>query len=266
MQSIRFSFGENWKRFLGVLNEEHIKSAEDSLCEMLAMEDLKGKSFLDIGCGSGLFSLSAVRLGARVHSFDYDPEAVACACELKERYFSKDKIWKIERGSALDTDYLKSLGEFDIVYSWGVLHHTGNMWKALENAQSLVASGGKLFISIYNDQGLASKIWLMVKQTYNKLPEAFRFLILYPAFLLLWGPAMVKDMLRLKPFYKWRNYKSNRGMSAWHDVVDWVGGYPFEVAKPEEIISFYQKEGFILVKSKRVGSKLGCNEFLFEKL
>ncbi|MBU1599387.1 class I SAM-dependent methyltransferase [bacterium] len=262
----RFSFGENWKRFLGLLNEERIKSAEDSLCKMLGTSDLKGKSFLDIGCGSGLFSLSAVRLGARVHSFDYDPEAVACVSELKERYFPKTIDLKIERGSVLDIEYLKSLGEFEIVYSWGVLHHTGDMWRALENVQSLVEKGGKLFISIYNDQGLASKIWRMIKWTYNKLPKPLRFLLLYPAFLLLWGPTMVKDMLLGKPFYKWRNYKSNRGMSAWHDVVDWVGGYPFEVAKPEEIICFYQKNGFILVKSKRVGSKLGCNEFLFEKL
>jgi 2-polyprenyl-6-hydroxyphenyl methylase/3-demethylubiquinone-9 3-methyltransferase len=265
MQNERFSFGENWKKFLSVLNEERIKEAENSLLEMLQTTDLKGKSFLDIGCGSGLFSLAARRLGASVHSFDYDEEAVACAFELKEQYFPKEVYWKIEKGSALDIDYLKSLGKFDIVYSWGVLHHTGSMWKGLENVLISVENGGKLFISIYNDQGLTSKIWRRLKRTYNKLPGPFRFLVLYPAFLRLWVPTMVKDILCAKPFHTWKNYKSNRGMSAWHDLIDWVGGYPFEVAKPEEIICFYQKNGFTLAKSKEVGNKLGCNEFLFEK-
>ena len=263
--SERFSFGKNWKKFLSVLNEERIKEAEKSLKEMLEMTDLRDKSFLDIGCGSGLFSLAARRLGASVHSFDYDEEAVACAFELKERYFPEDRTWKIERGSVLDIDYLKSLGEFDIVYSWGVLHHTGAMWQALENVLTSVKREGKLFISIYNSQGYTSKIWRMIKRTYNKLPGPFRFLVLYPAFIRLWGPTMVKDMLRAKPFYTWKNYKSVRGMSAWHDLIDWVGGYPFEVAKPEEVICFYQKKGFVLAKSKEVGSGLGCNEFLFEK-
>ena len=261
----RFSFGENWKRFLGVLNEERIKEAENSLLEMIGMNELKGRSFLDIGCGSGLFSLVAKRLGARVYSFDYDPQSVACTAELKRRYFPDDVNWKIEGGSALDIDYLKSLGKFDIVYSWGVLHHTGDMWKALENVPPLVERCGKLFIFIYNDQGLTSKIWRMIKRTYNKLPKPLRFFVLYPAFLRLWGPTMVKDTLCRKPFYTWKNYKDIRGMSAWHDVVDWVGGYPFEVAKPSEVICFYQKKGFVLAKSKGVGSGLGCNEFLFEK-
>ncbi|MDI6751574.1 MAG: class I SAM-dependent methyltransferase [bacterium] len=263
--SERFSFGENWKRFLGVLNDKRIAEAEISIKEMLGVNDLRQKSFLDIGSGSGLFSLAAKRLGASVHSFDYDAESVACTNELKRRYFPDDTDWRIEQGSALDTDYLKSLGKFDIVYSWGVLHHTGAMWKALENVQSLVASGGKLFISIYNDQGLASKIWWMVKRTYNLLPNGLRFFILLPAFICLWGCTMAKDMLCAKPFATRKNYKSIRGMSAWHDLVDWIGGYPFEVAKPEEVIYFYQKKGFVLVKSKVVGKRLGCNEFLFEK-
>ncbi len=138
----RFAFGENWARFLTLLDEDRIHMAEDSLKRMLGVENLHDKSFLDIGSGSGLFSLAARRLGARVHSFDYDPQSVACTHELKQRYFPNDAHWQIEEGSALDQNYLSALGQFDVVYSWGVLHHTGAMWEALGNVTSLVRGGG----------------------------------------------------------------------------------------------------------------------------
>src|SRR5437763_14715558 len=115
----RFEFGKNWAAFLSVLDEERIAKAEESLKEMLEVETLEGKTFLDIGSGSGLFSLAARRLGARVHSFDYDSSSFACTQELRNRYFPGDPNWRVEQGSALDAEYLRSLGSFDIVYSWG---------------------------------------------------------------------------------------------------------------------------------------------------
>src|SRR4051812_49312550 len=133
---------------------------------MLGVTTLAGQRFLDVGSGSGLFSLAARRLGASVHSFDYDPQSVACTAQLKKRFFATDGSWKVERGSALDPVYLKSLGEFDIVYSWGVLHHTGQMWKALDLVGGPVKKGGKLFIALYNDQGWRSRFWWRVKKTY----------------------------------------------------------------------------------------------------
>jgi len=143
-EEVRFAFGKNWQRFLRVLTEERVQEAEKSLCAMLEVADLREKSFIDVGSGSGLFSLAAMRLGSRrVHSFDYDPHSVACTQELKRRYFEKSDVWTIEQGSALDPAYLAQLGQFDIVYSWGVLHHTGNMWQALENVVPLVAPSGK---------------------------------------------------------------------------------------------------------------------------
>src|SRR5437016_6038307 len=141
----RFAFGENWARFLIVLDEDRIRLAEGSLREMLKVDHLRGKSFLDVGSGSGLFSLVARRLGATVRSFDYDQQSVACTQELKRRYFPGDADWIVEEGSILDNDYLASLGKYDIVYSWGVLHHTGAMWQALENVSHLVAPQGLLF-------------------------------------------------------------------------------------------------------------------------
>lgn len=78
----RFEFGANWAQFLKVLNDERIAQAEKSLKDMPGMPDLTGKRFLDAGSGSGLFSLVSRRLGANVHSFDYDPQSVACAQEL----------------------------------------------------------------------------------------------------------------------------------------------------------------------------------------
>src|ERR1044072_7460679 len=152
----RFEFGTNWSRFLALLDDERVANAENSLKKMLGLEDLCGKSFLDIGSGSGLFSLAARRLGARVHSFDYDPHSVACTEELKRRYFPDDLNWTVEEGSALSIDYLETLGIFDIVYCWGVLHHTGRMWQAMENILLPTGPATRLFIAIYNDVGTRS--------------------------------------------------------------------------------------------------------------
>lgn len=267
-QGQRFEFGANWAKFLELVCEERIALAEQSLKSLLGFDSLKGKTFLDVGSGSGLFSLAARRLGASICSFDFDPQSVACTKELKQRYFPNDSHWNIQEGSVLDKEYLAQLGQFDVVYSWGVLHHTGFMWRALENVIPLVAGEGKLFIAIYNDQGRATKMWLKVKQIYNRLPASLRWCVLLPAFLRLWGPTTIRDLFGGKPFSSWRNYQrgSMRGMNAWSDVVDWVGGYPFEVAKPEEIFDFYTEHNFRLERLKTCAGGHGCNEFAFKKL
>jgi 2-polyprenyl-6-hydroxyphenyl methylase/3-demethylubiquinone-9 3-methyltransferase len=258
----RFAFGKNWASFLKTVDDQRIEQAKKSLTAMLDAIDLRGKSFLDVGCGSGLFSLAARLLGATVHSLDYDASSVQCARELKRRYLPDDLNWTIEEGSVLDQAYLTPLGCFDVVYSWGVLHHTGNMWIALENVSNLVASEGRLFIAIYNDQGSRSVRWRFVKKLYNRLPRLLRFLIIVPfACVLLWRP-VVKGIVRGYPFEFFRDYKKRRGMSVWHDILDWLGGLPFEVAKPEEIFDFYKARNFALERlTTDRGS--GCNEFLF---
>ncbi|MEO8127517.1 MAG: class I SAM-dependent methyltransferase [Bryobacteraceae bacterium] len=259
----RFGFGENWTRFLTTLQEDRIAHAETSLENMLGAGSLRGRRFLDLGCGSGLFSLAARRLGAQVHSFDYDPQSVACATELRRRYFPDDSSWQVEEGSGLDPQYLRSLGSFDVVYSWGVLHHTGAMWEALDNATIPVAPGGQLFVSIYNDQGTASRRWLRVKRYYNRMPKRLRFLLVGVVLVQTWWRRLLKDFLHLRPFASWRREGRERGMSAWYDLVDWVGGYPFEVAKPEQIFEFYRERGFTLEKLTTCGGSMGCNEFVF---
>jgi 2-polyprenyl-3-methyl-5-hydroxy-6-metoxy-1,4-benzoquinol methylase len=262
----RFEFGRNWRRFLSSLTEQKIQNAADALASMMETNDLRGLRLLDIGCGSGLSSLAARRLGARVYSFDYDPESVACTLELRNRFYPQDAgDWVVEQGSALDESFLRSLGSFDIVYSWGVLHHTGAMWKALENAAIPLAAGGTLFIAIYNDQGGHSRRWRAVKRLYNRMPRGLRFLVVIPVAVHQWWRPTLKDFLRLRPFSTWRSYSSGRGMSAWRDVIDWVGGYPFEVARPEEIFDFYRKRKCELIKLKTSGGSLGCNEFVFRR-
>ena len=261
----RFEFGKNWSRFLESVDDVRIWEAEQSLKEMLGVKTLQDKRFLDIGSGSGLFSLAARRLGARVHSFDYDPQSVACAAELKRRYFANDGKWTIARGSALDEEYMLSLGQFDIVYSWGVLHHTGAMWEALENACLPVAPGGQLYIAIYNDQGWRTVYWTKIKKLYHQVPRMGRFALVSMIFLSWWTPKIILDSFVGRPLRSWRNYVKNRGMSPWWDAVDWVGGYPFEVAKPEEIFHFYRDRGFTMLNLKTCAGKLGNNHFVFEK-
>ena len=261
----RFQFGANWARFLAVLDEDRILAAERSLQEMLGLTSLAGYRFLDVGSGSGLFSLAAHRLGAAVHSFDYDPESVACTRELKRRYFPDSQTWAVEEGSALDTEYLATLGTYDIVYSWGVLHHTGRMWDALHNVAALVHPQGQLFIAIYNDQGSASGWWGWLKRFYNSAPSVLQPLIV-GLLVVCWElRAMIVRLRQGKnpfSFAEWRRQGRERGMSPWHDFVDWVGGYPFEVATPARIEEFYRARGFRPARVVSCGSGHGCNQYV----
>jgi ribosomal protein L11 methylase PrmA len=113
----RFGFGKNWLSFLQTLTDERVMYAKAALQEMLEVETLEHKRFLDAGSGSGLSSLAARQLGATVHSFDYDLDSVACTNELKYRYCSGDTNWHVEHGSVLDKTYMNHLGKFDVVYA-----------------------------------------------------------------------------------------------------------------------------------------------------
>jgi 2-polyprenyl-6-hydroxyphenyl methylase/3-demethylubiquinone-9 3-methyltransferase len=263
----RFPFGRNWKRFLGVVSEERIAHAVAALDEMVGARYFAGASFLDVGSGSGLSSLAASRLGAsRIHSFDFDADSVACTQAIRSRFGPPAISWTVEQGSALDADYLASLGRWDIVYSWGVLHHSGAMWRALDLVTRLVRPDGILFISIYNDQGPVSRGWRAVKRVYNS--GASGRLGVMAAFVPYFvGRGLFADIVgRRNPLSRYREYHRTRGMSLVHDWTDWLGGYPFEVARPEEILEFCRTRGFVLVRLKTCGGRLGCNEFVFRRL
>lgn len=280
----RFAFGKNWSAFLQSLDEERVEQAILSLGHLLQLDPtsdqpLAGQRFLDIGSGSGLFSLAAIRLGASVVSLDIDTESYQCTCELQRRFESSLSSesnglqvaapeWSVHQGSVLDSDFMKGLGRFDIVYSWGVLHHTGRMNAAIESAAACVAPDGSLAIAIYNDQGGGSRRWHAIKRGYHALPGWLR-----PAYVAIvagvyegkFAAARLASGRNPLPFADWRAKKHDRGMSAWHDWVDWIGGLPFEVATPEAIILPLRRNGFVLENLKTVGSGWGCNEYVFRR-
>lgn len=256
----RFAFGKNWRAFLAVLTEQRIEQAENALCEMLQLDSLDGKRFLDIGSGSGLSSLAAWRLGAAVTSFDYDPESVGCTQELRHRFSDNSTRWKVCQGSVLDPLFMNHLGVFDIVYSWGVLHHTGQMDLALEHATRCVDRDGLLLIAIYNDEGAISRFWRNVKQLYcsNRIGRWLVWAMFVPCF-------AIRTALKWIMFGRGAALSPGaRGMSVYYDWIDWLGGYPFEVAKVEELLRFGREHGFDLVNLKTT-NRMGCNELVFRR-
>ena len=272
----RFRFGRNWRRFLRTVDDRSIREAERRLTDFLGVSSLSGQTFLDVGSGSGLHSLAARSLGAEVVSFDYDPESVEAARQLRSRFDLGSDKWLIEIGSVLDTEYLKSLGKFDVVYAWGVLHHTGAMWEALERVQMPVKEGGKLYIAVYNDSGAESRWWLKRKKRYCELPFFLRpayFLWIYVPMELKYNNVLrslcrgrIDQVLRKIGKYakEWNEYKKNRGMSRFHDMIDWLGGYPYEFAEAEDLVCFYEAAGFKLLRLDR-NDGTGNHELVFVK-
>jgi 2-polyprenyl-3-methyl-5-hydroxy-6-metoxy-1,4-benzoquinol methylase len=262
----RFGFGENWSHFLKTIDESRINIAVDSLAAMLMTKDLKGKSFIDVGSGSGLSSLAAYRMGANVFSFDFDKNSVACTQTLRAKYKTDQQTnsWEVKEGSVLDADFVNSLGKFDIVNSWGVLHHTGDMYKAFENVCTLCNSGSLLFIAIYDDWGTASKVWRFIKKLYNKnvVGRTVVKLCCVPYYILRGLASDIKHMKN--PVKRYTEFKSSRGMSFYYDLIDWIGGYPYEVATPAQLEAYFTEKGFKVINTKYKAAP--CNEVVFQKL
>ncbi|HVU06053.1 MAG TPA: class I SAM-dependent methyltransferase [Polyangiaceae bacterium] len=269
-----YEFGRNWRTFIdGHLDDERIAEAVRSLQAFVGLHSLDGKTFLDIGCGSGLFSLAAHRMGAaRIVSLDVDPDSVACTRELHARE-GAPASWEVLHGSVLDESFMASLGEFDVVYSWGVLHHTGSMWVAIENAARAVRRGGLLYIAIYNRAdgiGLhsdgrvgSSRVWEAEKRFYNRLPEWGKRVMDYSAAAGMVGAYLVAGR---NPIREIRSHKSMRGMSWMVDIRDWLGGYPYEYASVSEVFHFMKEKTGFSLESLRSTNSLRCNEYLFRRV
>jgi 2-polyprenyl-6-hydroxyphenyl methylase/3-demethylubiquinone-9 3-methyltransferase len=226
---------------------------------------LSGRTFLDTGSGSGLFSLAARILGADVTSFDFDPMSVACTAELRRRYRPDDPQWRVAQGSVLDRQFLTGLGTFDIVYAWGVLHHTGDLWTAVANTESVAAADATIFLSVYNDQGRASRRWTSVKRRYNTSGPVGRKLLLAASTAYLRYPEPIRWLYREARRLPQPVVVRERGMDRRHDLIDWVGGWPFEVATPDAVFDFFRGRGWVLDRLKTCGRGLGCNEFVFTR-
>ena len=266
-----FAFGENWRDFSQGLDDARLAGARSGIERLLGDRDVSGQTFLDVGCGSGLMSLAAYQMGAQVTAFDFDPESVATSVAVRDRYASRD-AYRVLQGSALDADFVAGLGTFDIVYSWGVLHHTGDMWQAFDLVHKAVAPGGRLVLAIYNDQGLPSRVWKRVKKAYVEGgPVRQRTLVAaYGGWFA--GKDVVVDAMalrhglsRLREERRSRAGVRARGMDKHHDLVDWIGGYPFEVAKPEEVFRYFHDRGFALSELTTCRGDLGCNEYVFSR-
>lgn len=156
-------------------------------------------------------------------------------------------------GSILDSVFVEQLGTFDIVLSWGVLHHTGDLWTAVQNAASVVGPGGLLWIALYR-KGRKSAASLRLKRRYNRTPN-----ILKPAFRAAYLAPKVAKMVLTRDLSRIRRYHEERGMSYWRDVEDWLGGLPYEVASPDEVHAAVRPLGFVLERMQ-VGEGDGGND------
>ena len=251
----QFNFGKNWSAYSSdVLDESIFKEARQSLIELIGEDQINGSSFFDIGSGSGIFALAARQLGAKkVVGIDISQESVDAALMNVKKFGISDVAFY--RQSIFD-EIVGHLGKFDVVYSWGVLHHTGDMYKAIQRSMELVGDNGLLVLAIYNKHW-SSPLWKMIKFSYNKMPKILQkvyvyiFLgIIFVAKFLVTG----KNPLRKK-----------RGMSFYYDVVDWMGGYPYEYATKKEIVGFLEKHNFAVVRAIEAQVPTGCNEFVFKK-
>jgi 2-polyprenyl-6-hydroxyphenyl methylase/3-demethylubiquinone-9 3-methyltransferase len=258
----RFGFGKNWSKFIETkFNEERVKSSINVFCEFTGLSDLSGKSFIDVGCGSGLHSVAASRLKAKsIFSFDFDPHAVKITRLLRERELVKDQ-WQVEQGSILNRDYLQKLAKYDFVYSWGVLHHTGSVWEAIENTSTLVAPKGKMYLALYSlDVQPNAEYWLAIKKKYvNSSPMKKRIMEQSYLYTYYYGSSVLKY---LSGFFK-KEKGRTRGMELMTDVRDWLGGWPMEFVLDSDVVNFVEKLGFKITNIKKGEA---CTEFLFQNI
>jgi len=263
-KTMQFDFGKNWLNFSkNALTTEKVEQAKQDFEKLFHEIELPGKSFVDIGFGQGLSLLIAKQKGATVVGCEINP---TCEQALKQTltYFPEFKLTDIAwiKGSILNQGTVEELLQhyenkgFDVVHSWGVLHHTGKIQKSIQNASSLVKENGYLIISIYNKHW-TSPIWLVIKWLYNQLPSILQKAVAYLFYPIIW---LAKYLVTGE-----NPTKMNRGMNLFYNVVDWVGGYPYEYASKDEMLHLIEPLGFELIHFVSAQVPTGCNEFIFKK-
>jgi 2-polyprenyl-3-methyl-5-hydroxy-6-metoxy-1,4-benzoquinol methylase len=264
----QFAFGENWTRYSTRISDTEIEEAIAGLRKLLAGRSLKGCRFLDIGCGSGLHSVAAMRLGAsEVLAVDVDPLSVETTKETLGR-FAPDSRYRVEQTSVFDLEPA-ALGRFEVVYSWGVLHHTGNLRLALRKAAGIVETGGDFLFALYRRTWMCP-FWRLEKKWYSKASEGAQSFAraVYLAFFVprLWVAGRSFN-------HHVRSYRKTRGMDYFHDLHDWLGGYPYESISSEEVDGLMGSLGLVRRLSfvqKGIISRLGifgsgCDEYVYGK-
>lgn len=244
-----FEFGRNWSGFSELIDESRIAQAVAGLERLAGPGGLAGKTFLDIGCGSGLHSLAALQLGAsRVQAVDLDPQSVATARRVLSSYstaYSTGATWEVREQSVFDLDPAR-LGKFDVVYAWGSLHHTGALCEAWRLAAQMVAPDGILIVAVYRKTRFCW-LWKLEKRLYTRAPKWLQSCA-RAAFV---GAMRLAFLLTGRNFRAYReNYgHSFRGMDYYRDVHDWMGGYPYESMSPAEADAFRKTLGFVPVRA-----------------
>jgi SAM-dependent methyltransferase len=258
-----FEFGANWQDYAKMVDKTRIDGAIAGL-QKLFPDGLSGKAFLDIGCGSGLHSLAAISLGAAsVLAIDIDENSVSATRGLLTE-FVPDGPWEAKILSVLD---VSDIGGFDVVYSWGVLHHTGAMWRAIEKAASFVKPGGVFALAIYAKTSFDGA-WKLEKRMYKSAPAPAQWTMRQLFISALIAAKLVRGKNPMSLFSE----PIARGMNLSNDVHDWLGGYPYETASIEELTSRISDMGFRCVRTFPVAVSAGglfgsgCHEIVFVKV
>lgn len=261
-KEMRYGFGRNWEQFVKRhFNPERVEISKKYMLDFLKMENLQGRYFLDIGCGSGLHSLAALQAGAaRIVSFDLDPNSVKTTSTLKE-YAGNPSHWTVLQGSILDDSFSTQIEPADIAYSWGVLHHTGALWKAFENAAGLMKASGVLYVALYTEtymDGMPKEYWLSVKQNYNRA-SSFGKRMMEVQY--LWSFSLQKRIQNIPRLVKLaQEYKASRGMELYTNIKDWLGGWPMEYSSRGDVVNHAHDLGLRLINFKSGEANL---EYLF---
>ena len=265
-QGTHFAFGKNWASYAQLVTEARVQAAVDSLRKLIG-GSLEGKSLLDIGCGSGLHALAALRLGAsEVVAIDIDSDSVATALQLLQSNAPRQG-WSVRSGSVFDLEK-NPPGVFDVVYSWGVLHHTGAMYRALRAAAALVAPGGQFIFALYRWTPLcwlwkSEKRWYAAAGPTAQARARATYVALFRAVFALRRRGSFSGYLA--------DYRQRRGMDFYHDVHDWLGGWPYESISPAQTDRFMTGLGFQRVRAfTAAGVNVGlfgsgCDEYVYTR-